>query len=787
MLHAYLAQLILETELNTRDSCDSPHTSASSICRRDEMSRWHMLMGHFKDRFFVHYPQIIYNNSVREALLYLKDIQGTRSVQQFNLSARCLKFLEELVQTAERQKQWKPDIPEPPAYEKNQACSNDLFNDPSPSDDDRTEELIEKLLSERPTHFVAYNEKEEHKNKRKPTTEPSTSAAASNSHEGFQFFENNSQNFDDPDYQYQSIPDFYKMTSAYLVDLIHPQVVFQSNKGLDHLILLTNERVHIKGFEIMDNTSNDLLCNIDKDMNRVKQRIIASFDNAQLLIAKKVEEVESYRSLAQNCYGQFQEKHWAVWTQPELLWSCQDSNFFENFQRVSSQLTGSMQMDFFNHLRIKIHKHNMSRESPFEDRTNTIILHLPQLKITLDSLQAHILYHTLTDLVLGNQGSSKTKLKLSKSRDVMLAAERSDLAETVEQVRVLQNRSRNLLNFYRQFKGEFAHLDLVSKKEFNKNKQRMRESLENLYLIVEAIRSIQMFRRDIHLEETDDATRFIFTSSELVWEAILDYKKESSLFKCILNNTNYVLLKKSNGSSRNTIEIDRMQIKNTTDSPVFTNVLDVYLDPSNPVEPNYSRHKMISGILDTLPPVGGISIIQHLEINLLPLNMQLSTLFFQLTMDYFFPHVVQINDELLSQENEAEDLSNMDDDEDEYEEDYDGEPTLDDHMIERTPKREGSFISFDSITKRVKSTITKKRKVKADELTVMKTRSYTNRTFIFVRIPSTKHCISIQGPTKNAIYNIYNFIFKQPKLEYRNMTWTTAEMTEAIKKGKCFL
>lgn len=788
MLHAYLAELILEKELNRGSpndgDGDSPRTSSSSICRRDEISRWQILMGHFKSRYFIHYPQIILNSSVREALFYLKDIQSSRSVQHFNLSARCLKFLEELVQTAEKQKQWKPDVPEPSVVssKRNSTCFNEVFDEsssPGDEDKDTTEALIEKLLSERLTNFVAYNEKEEHKSKK--STEPST--PTDHVFEGIHVLEN-SKNFDDPDYQYQSIPDFYQMTSDYLIDLIHPQVVFQSNKGLDHLVLLTNERLHVKGFNIMDNN-----CTADTDMSLVKKRVVASFDNAQLLIAKKIEEIESYSSLAQNCYGQFQEKHWAVWTQPELLWSCQNSNFFENFQRVSSQLTGSMQIDLFNHLRIKINKYNNSRESPFEDRTNTTQLHLPQFKITLSSLQAHILYYTLTDLVLGSEGSPKTKLKLSKSKDVMLAAERSDLAETVEQVRVLQNRSRNLLNFYRQFKGEFAHLDLANKKEFIKNKRRMRESLENLYLIVEAIRSIQMFRRDIHLEETDDATRFIFTSDELVWEAMLDYSQNSSLCKCILNNTNYVLLKKPNGSSRNTVGIDRMQIKNTTASPVFDNVLDAYLDPSNPVMPDFSRYKMISGMLDTLPPVGGIPIIQHLEVNLLPLNLQISTLFFGLAMDYFFPQIVQSmeNQHDLEEQYPDEDEHNLNeefDDDASFNEFQNNNEPMEKTSLRSPPKREGSFISFDSITQKVKKSMSRKSKIKADELTVMKTRSSTNRTFIFVRIPSAKHCVSIQGPSRNTIYNIYNFMFKQPSLEYRNVTWTMAEMTEKIKRGK---
>jgi len=99
-------------------------------------------------------------------------------------------------------------------------------------------------------------------------------------------------------------------------------------------------------------------------------------------------------------------------------------------------------------------------------------------------------------------------------------------------------------------------------------------------------------------------------------------------------------------------------------------------------------------------------------------------------------------------------------------------------------KREGSFASLDLIAKKVKDTVARKRKGKADELTIMKKRSSTNRTFIYVRIPAAKHCISFQGPTQSTFYNLYNFPFKQPKLEYRNKTWSVAEMIEEIQKRK---
>ncbi|GAA5805686.1 hypothetical protein HPULCUR_011209 [Helicostylum pulchrum] len=774
MLHTYIAKMILETELNASGR-DSPQTTTSSIGRRNDLCRWETLMGPFQDRFFIHNPQIIWNNSVRDAIYYWQEIKDHRSVQVYNLSSRCFKFLQDLVHTAEKQQQWKPDVPVATT-----TATKQLVTEQEP--EKLTQKLIDKLLAERLNNFVAYNEKEENKSKSQQPQQP---------HENIHVFESSTENVDDPDYQYKNIPDSYEMKSKYLIDMVNPQVNFQSDKGLDHLIVFTNERIHVKAFSIIDNSSSSGAA--DKDVRIVKDRIIVALDNAQLLVAKRMEFL-AVDLLTQSAYGQCRNSHWAAWVQPEQLWYYKDVKYFDNFQRVASQLCGTIQLDRYNHLRIKINKYNTSRKSPFEDRTNTMQLHFPQFKLMLNSQQGHVLYYTLINLLLGNSGSPRKKERLNRFRDVMLAAERSDLAETVKQVGVLQTRSRVLLELHQRFMQALPRLDSLGVREFNSNKKKMRQNLEKLYLVVEAIRCIQTFRRDIHLEETDNAMRFSFTSDEIVWEAVLN--NESSLCKWILTNTKFVFFNKQNGSSKSTIEVERMQLKNMTDEPVFTDVLDAYVEPGQVFD---SRQKMVRGVLESLPPVGGIPVIQQLEINLVPLNLQISMAFGTAMKDYFFPRIVVAEETVETDETDSEEI------EEEYEDDEDAvslvdgldvtsgnsskldnqslsTSSVDKTFNSRLSKREGSFASFDLITKKVKETVRRKKSMKSDELTVMKNRSSTNRTFIYIRIPATKHCLSLRGPTQNTFYNLYNFPFKQPNLEYRNMTWSLAEMMEEIQR-----
>jgi hypothetical protein len=64
----------------------------------------------------------------------------------------------------------------------------------------------------------------------------------------------------------------------------------------------------------------------------------------------------------------------------------------------------------------------------------------------------------------------------------------------------------------------------------------------------------------------------------------------------------------------------------------------------------------------------------------------------------------------------------------------------------------------------------------------MRTRAINNRSFIYIKVPGANHCLSYRGTKLRNIEDLSQFVFKLPTLEYRNKTWTTFEILEAIKK-----
>ncbi|KAG1591659.1 hypothetical protein G6F48_003155 [Rhizopus delemar] len=748
MLHSYMGQIILETELNTEhEPRGSSQTSASSIFHAQSLDQWETLMGHFKGRCIIHNPQIIWNNSVRDIVFYWNELKTTRSLQSYNLSARCLQFLSNLAQTVKDQKEQQS------------------FEDFEASKAQSMDEMIQRLLFEHETSFMAQSESEKDPKSDKINTE-----------NGIHPLENIHDNLD---YQYKTIPEDYEMKSKILVDLIYPQLVFQSDRALDHLVLLTNERMQIKSIDIFDRSEPYA------ESTLVKNRNIISLDHAQLFVVSKFYAQEE-RDLIQHIYGHSGSKrHWAAWLQPEQLWYYREAKYFENFQRIISRLSGTIQLDLHNPLRIKTNKNSSSRQSTSEDRSTALQLHFPQLKLVTNSMQIHVLYYTITHLILDGNLSAGKRKRSDHFKETMLAAERSDLAESVKQVGMLQTNSRFLIYMHKQFLNQLSSLDSVGIAQFKANKKKMYECLERLYLVIEAIKSVQTLKQGSRMNEMNASVKLNFISNEMVWEALTTAdQKEMSLCKWSLSRIKYDFTYNSNGSCRNAIEIEDVKVINTTESPIFINVLEAYHESGHPVK------KMLHGVLDTLPPVGGIPVIQQLEINVAPLHLQISIAFGTALKDFFFPMIItntpaENTDDQSNNDYEVKDTADSED------EDYDDVvslvPILGGNNMKDKPKRlklkrDSSFASIETLAKIMKGTFHGKSKPKQDELTIMKTRSSTNRTFIYIKISGAKHCISLRGPSKNTFYNIYDFPFHQPSLEYRNKTWSIAKMTEEVQK-----
>ncbi|KAI8057401.1 golgi-body localization protein domain-containing protein [Thamnidium elegans] len=787
LLQRYLKELSTQAMPDIVHGKKSDTYTNSTIFGKDSLTQWEELMGYFKVRYIAHNPQILWNNSIRNILYHAMDLRDHRRALSYYMTSRTVKFLRDLIEASDLRygDSLKPFV---------------LDDEEGGMDRSMAEDLIAKLLSEQDTKFFAPNE-----------TEEETPLGGRDSDEVDM---SRSENVNNPKMQLKTIPSGYVMKSSYLVDLLNPQISLQSDCDPNNIVLVANERAQVKGFNIIDETDPDV------EMEMVKHRTVVSLDNLQIFVAKK-EQFDSVDLLLDNHYGAKESDHWLAWIPPEMLISYVKHS--DKFQRIGDRISATLQYDKYNPLRIKTNTTAYSQVHPFEDRCDSVQLNFPKLKVTADSAQYNAVYQVTTDLLLYKEPAKKERL--ARLREIMMAADRASLFEVTEKIVDLQNRSRQLIHARDQYRQNMALLDESRIEEFKSIRLTLYDTLEELYLGMEAIKLMQSNqRRDYHEPKTN--LKFVLCAEKLIWEMLS--KGETPLSEWTLTNFNFIFVSKEDHSATNTLEVDVVQVKNTSPSPVFVDILGPYYDARKPYD--FSRHKMLRCYFVTLAPVGGIPVIQHLEVNLHPLRVQMTHSFGKALSYYLFPpekrhkpiesaNMVTSNstptasNSGASNELEMTGISNIvlqhsnseKTDKDVIKssssmKNFDTQPAVGSvsnlqkpNSNMNSPPREdidpdtqtdtSSNTLTNSSKKFKKQNLHKLTKSKTmDDLSVMKKRASSNRAFILVKVPGARHCLSYQGPKDKNIEDLRDFAFEQPTLEFRNETWSWFELASNVKK-----
>lgn len=208
------------------------------------------------------------------------------------------------------------------------------------------------------------------------------------------------------------------------------------------------------------------------------------------------------------------------------------------------------------------------------------------------------------------------------------------------------------------------------------------------------------------------------------------------------------------------------------------------------------------------PPVGGIGVKEHFEVNVCPLAVRLTHRLFKKVMVFFFP---QREHEYEGEVGEVElGFRGMEFEEKEmfiYEdEDFLGPPTGGKTTSLKRSPSSLSAVSGSSIEsfrhKKSNTTLTDypptspsnkdkgtkkkstfyKRISDYDDLDKMKERASKNNSFIYVKIPEVSLLVSYKGEKDRNIMDVHDFSLLIPTLEYHNRTWTWHDLLMAMKK-----
>uniref|UniRef100_A0A672LJJ5 Bridge-like lipid transfer protein family member 2 n=1 Tax=Sinocyclocheilus grahami TaxID=75366 RepID=A0A672LJJ5_SINGR len=318
------------------------------------------------------------------------------------------------------------------------------------------------------------------------------------------------------------------------------------------------------------------------------------------------------------------------------------------------------------------------------------------------------------------------------------------------------------------FRGdELSDINLRLQNQLNQEKTDMQMKSEELNILIRCFKDFQLQRANkLELrkppEDVSVVRRTEFYFAQARW-CLTEEDGQLGIAELELQRFIYSKLNKSDDTAEHLLELGWFTMNNLLPNAAYKVVL-------RPQSPCQSGRQLALRIFSKVrPPVGGISVKEHFEVNVVPLTIQLMYQFFKRMMGFFFP----------GRNVEEEEVG---DEEDKF-------------RLVTTGVVKPRQLSEDSIgglgpgkgvaqglnrTAGVRRSFRKPPEHPVDDIDKMKERAAMNNSFIYIKIPQVPLCVSYKGEKSSVDWKDLNLVL--PCLEYHNNTWTWLDFAMAVKR-----
>uniref|UniRef100_A0A8C1H387 Si:ch211-259g3.4 n=2 Tax=Cyprinus carpio TaxID=7962 RepID=A0A8C1H387_CYPCA len=316
-----------------------------------------------------------------------------------------------------------------------------------------------------------------------------------------------------------------------------------------------------------------------------------------------------------------------------------------------------------------------------------------------------------------------------------------------------------------EFSGdELSDINLRLQNQLNQEKTDMQMKSEELNILIRCFKDFQLQRANkLELrkppEDVSVVRRTEICFAQARW-CLTEEDGQLGIAELELQRFMYSKLNKSDDTAEHLLELGWFTMNNLLPNAVYKVVL-------RPQSPCQSGRQLALRIFSKVrPPVGGISVKEHFEVNVVPLTIQLMYQFFKRMMGFFFP----------GRNVEEEEVG---DEEDKF-------------RLVTTGVVKPRQLSEDSIgglgpgkqglnrTAGVRKSFRKPPEHPVDDIDKMKERAAMNNSFIYIKIPQVPLCVSYKGEKSSVDWKDLNLVL--PCLEYHNNTWTWLDFAMAVKR-----
>jgi hypothetical protein len=212
----------------------------------------------------------------------------------------------------------------------------------------------------------------------------------------------------------------------------------------------------------------------------------------------------------------------------------------------------------------------------------------------------------------------------------------------------------------------------------------------------------------------------------------------------VLSNFLYTKNSKSDDSVEHLLELGYLRMTNLLPNEIYKEVLcPSEIQHGMPIE----YKKVLRVFCREKQPVGGISVKEHFEINLVPLTIGMTKKFYSTMMKFCFP------------ERESENIDYSD----RVSDDGGSEPKTKRSKAAKRNRDSNFYVPY------------------VDDVEKMKERAEKNKLFVYIKIPEVPVKVSYKGNKEKNLEDLRDVSLVIPTLEYHNMTWTWLDFLMAIR------
>ncbi|KAJ1986563.1 Protein SABRE [Dimargaris cristalligena] len=603
------------------------------------------------------------------------------------------------------------------------------------------------------------------------------------------------------------LKEYFIVNSIY-VEFLNPQVNAALNYESDDAVILAAERIQLKTLSLFDEETaeKDVTNPQDDNEHLVKSRLLFGFENFQVFAVQKKNFRNKPLFFADCNYGAKNRYLWPMWVPMEVLLDERDV-ILSILEPLVEKTSGLLIYDKANTVRIQANYSDLS----LDDRANFIGLHFPSLSIKADSRQYATIFSIINDLLVY---SVPIKKKHSDQiHTLTLAADMTDFTGALANVQFMQASIRKRKELIRNQiipTSSFAPLNDV--RGFRGNQKEYMALRDKLRLTMEVITNAQKQKLSRQQQQEAQGQRVVSRRTSLRIDHILLSMRVDSdhpLCDCNIEKLTLMATSHSDQSIAYSLDINQAIITNQLPDPFFYEVLSPFTEElAGPVD--FSRQKMICLRWSSLAPVGGISVVEHFELDLFPLRLQVTHEFGKKVMRYFFPEKEKGGSSgqsggkggggpstsggggggkdgsgsISSPSTDARTAAERET-ASSYRSHTQNRSTA--GSITSRPRSVHTTASGNSTGRRSQSgkplSIHSSNTVPDDKSVLeMKSRASKNKTFVYLKLPGARHCLSYQGPKGKNLEDLHGFVFTLPTFEYHNETWSWLELVTQIRK-----